>query len=646
MSEHVLEILAGDRAGEVVSLARERFTLGRRPSNDIPVKDDKASGQHAELVREGGAWVLRDLDSTNGTFMDGRKVTEVGLSPGDIFQIGLTKFCFRLASDASRVPAGGAADAGELAVRRVDQAQLQRVRKRGGGTLGLVVALVVAAGAGGWVWFKFGGEQAATRRQARNVVALTGNLLSADIAGCETESGFDLAVGGTPFQLGSPAHGGASALSVTRGDGPPFALARVIEPARVLAEESLRVVGHVRTEAGAKIAMRVRFTSSGEGNSLSLTVGSAPVAADDWTEIDRAFAVPPGMDRAQVEVFALLPTADATASADDLGLVKGGDGKPLNLTAKNGVRLLGSGASAAVALGEDFLVQGFRPLADAGSPLAAADAAGLASLADAGIGLGATLADDRFALTLSGGSGFAVDFPGADGLVVRGGEGAVFVAPGEDLAQPVTELLLGAGTSRLALVFATPVPVRGARAGRGWRLTVPDAAAVDLVVGFETERRAARDRVRDARAEILAHRPGAALALLTEVVDRYPHDDVALGEAQQVRAEILATLNARIDQLERDAETARFFQARSGLVRVQKELDAIFAAYGEANVVRKDAIERVRQDATEMLASLDQQAIAERADGLRKLADAFEANGNAPLANLIQAYLTKHGGKN
>ena len=644
MSEHVLEILAGDRAGEVISLARDRITLGRRPNNDIPVKDEKASGQHAELVQEGGAWVLRDLESTNGTFMDGRKVTEVGLSSGDVFQIGLTKFCFRLASDPSRAVA--AAEGGEeFALRRVDQAQLQRVRKKGG-TLGLVAALVIAAGAGAWVWFTFGAEARDTRRQARTVVSIPGNLLAAEISGCEADAGWMLGAGGTSFALGSPAHSGSSALTATRGEGAAFALARLTEPVRVLGEEPLRVLGHARAEGGASVALRLRFSSSREADTLALTAGTSPSAADDWTPIDAAFAVPPGMDRVQVEVFALLPSADASVSVDDLGLVKGGDAKPLSLTAKNGVRLLGSGASAAVMIGEDVLVTGLRPLASPGTPLAAADAAGFVSLADAGLSLGATLADDRFTLTVEGGSGFGFEFPSPGGLLARAAADAAFAPAGEDLDQAVTEVLLGAGTSRLAVTFATPVAVRGARTPRGWRLSAPSAATATLVVAFEAERREARDRVRDARAEMLAQRPGAALATLTQVVDKYPHDDATLGEAQQVRAEILTELNARLDQLERDADTARFFQARSGLVRVQADLAAILAAYGEANVVRKDLIERVRTSAADMLATLDAQAIAERADGLRKLAEAFDANGNAPLATLINDYLTKHGDKN
>ena len=88
MTEFVLEILDGDRVGEIFELASEPLTFGRRQGNDIVLKDEKCSGRHAQVVLEDGSWVLRDLDSTNGTLMDGRKIDEVGLTANDIFQTG------------------------------------------------------------------------------------------------------------------------------------------------------------------------------------------------------------------------------------------------------------------------------------------------------------------------------------------------------------------------------------------------------------------------------------------------------------------------------------------------------------------------------------------------------------------------------
>src|SRR5690606_9553639 len=258
MSEYVLEVLDGESAGQVISLDKERLSLGRRPGNDVVLKDEKASGNHAEVVREGDAWVLRDLGSRNGTRMDGRDVKEVGLSPGDVFQVGLTRIGFRRAEDPSlRVPAAEGEGAEGFAMHRVDQARLQRV-KGGRGMLPMVAALLVVAGAGVWVWLRYGGdrEPGAPRRQ-REVVSVPGNLLANDVAAVDRADAFDLGGGGADFVIGSPAHSGANALTVERGEGAPFAVARLREPLRVIADDTLEVSAHVSCSGGAQVALRV-----------------------------------------------------------------------------------------------------------------------------------------------------------------------------------------------------------------------------------------------------------------------------------------------------------------------------------------------------------------------------------------------------
>src|SRR5580765_2074065 len=105
MAQFVLEILDGDRAGEVVSLGAA-LRIGRKPANDLVLADEKTSGVHAEIVPEGDRFVLRDLGSTNGTFLDGRRITEVVLSPGDAFMIGRVHLRFRADGDEGAGVAG------------------------------------------------------------------------------------------------------------------------------------------------------------------------------------------------------------------------------------------------------------------------------------------------------------------------------------------------------------------------------------------------------------------------------------------------------------------------------------------------------------------------------------------------------------
>ncbi|MEQ8847557.1 sigma 54-interacting transcriptional regulator [Botrimarina sp.] len=76
-------------------LPGENVTIGRAPTNRIVVKDERCSRSHAEVFPSAGEWVLRDLESRNGTTVNGARITsDHTLSPGDIIQIGSTWLAF------------------------------------------------------------------------------------------------------------------------------------------------------------------------------------------------------------------------------------------------------------------------------------------------------------------------------------------------------------------------------------------------------------------------------------------------------------------------------------------------------------------------------------------------------------------------
>ena len=76
-------------------LATARLLMGRESKNDIVIPDLNASRQHAELRLEPqGVWVITDLGSTNGTFVNDREITAQPLSEGDRITIGVTNFVF------------------------------------------------------------------------------------------------------------------------------------------------------------------------------------------------------------------------------------------------------------------------------------------------------------------------------------------------------------------------------------------------------------------------------------------------------------------------------------------------------------------------------------------------------------------------
>ncbi|HJS06680.1 MAG TPA: FHA domain-containing protein, partial [Pirellulales bacterium] len=73
----------------------QSVTIGRAPTNQIILKDDRCSRTHAEVFMSQGKWIIRDLDSRNGTVIAGELVRgDRVLDPGDIVRIGQSQFAF------------------------------------------------------------------------------------------------------------------------------------------------------------------------------------------------------------------------------------------------------------------------------------------------------------------------------------------------------------------------------------------------------------------------------------------------------------------------------------------------------------------------------------------------------------------------
>lgn len=68
-------IIEGSGSGTTVALSSLPVTIGRAEDSTIVISDDYASSKHARLVPEGGGWKLEDLGSTNGTVLNGKKLT-------------------------------------------------------------------------------------------------------------------------------------------------------------------------------------------------------------------------------------------------------------------------------------------------------------------------------------------------------------------------------------------------------------------------------------------------------------------------------------------------------------------------------------------------------------------------------------------
>ncbi|KQM82040.1 FHA domain-containing protein [Agromyces sp. Leaf222] len=91
-----LVITSGQKAGTEFPLGRDEITIGRSSDSAIIIRDDYTSTHHARMMLWNGKWMLQDLDSTNGTFLDGARVTvPVQIPLGATIKVGATTFELR-----------------------------------------------------------------------------------------------------------------------------------------------------------------------------------------------------------------------------------------------------------------------------------------------------------------------------------------------------------------------------------------------------------------------------------------------------------------------------------------------------------------------------------------------------------------------
>ena len=82
------------KAPNTVRLDRDVVSIGRGSDRAVHIDDRACSRHHAEIQRLGGRWILRDLESANGTWLNGKRVVEASLEDGDELRIGATLFRF------------------------------------------------------------------------------------------------------------------------------------------------------------------------------------------------------------------------------------------------------------------------------------------------------------------------------------------------------------------------------------------------------------------------------------------------------------------------------------------------------------------------------------------------------------------------
>ncbi|MBD3610318.1 MAG: FHA domain-containing protein [Gammaproteobacteria bacterium] len=144
-------------------LDKDQMTVGRNPDNDIVLVDGTVSGNHALLIRRqdisapgGEVFSLEDKNSTNGTFVNGERITSQKMSSGDIVQFGKLRLMFSqtaiTANDSTMIMTQGMITDGRMIAVKfltgVNMGQIKVVDKEGIriGTKGTGIAEIARRG--------------------------------------------------------------------------------------------------------------------------------------------------------------------------------------------------------------------------------------------------------------------------------------------------------------------------------------------------------------------------------------------------------------------------------------------------------------------------------------------------------------------
>ena len=163
-----LVLLSEGLTGRTFELKVDKTTVGRVEDNTFQIPETSVSSHHAEILLRGSEVVVKDLNSTNGTFINGEKVSEAVLKPGQILRLGMIEM--RLETGDAAPPSKRSLDQTRVIPQGVKLDELEGTRpisnlagtkgferKRNTATIGFIVLMVVIGSAliGALLWVVF-----------------------------------------------------------------------------------------------------------------------------------------------------------------------------------------------------------------------------------------------------------------------------------------------------------------------------------------------------------------------------------------------------------------------------------------------------------------------------------------------------------
>ncbi|MBI2385144.1 MAG: FHA domain-containing protein [Elusimicrobia bacterium] len=108
-----------------VAMEKESVSIGRKPDNDIVIDNPAISGHHCKLTMEGGGYYVEDLESTNGTFVNEKRIKKSGLHHNDV--VGLAKHAVVFLNEAEVADAGAPSPSSDATMVLTPQKQAELV---------------------------------------------------------------------------------------------------------------------------------------------------------------------------------------------------------------------------------------------------------------------------------------------------------------------------------------------------------------------------------------------------------------------------------------------------------------------------------------------------------------------------------------
>ena len=631
---YALRFEEGERRGEVVALTGAATTFGRKPGNSVQVLDPSVSGKHAEVVVDGDQVTLRDLGSTNGSRVNGERISERRLQVGDRLMLGTVELVLLDTQAApaaaphgdggddggiglelesgepeprpavrpsveytSVVPALRPPDAGE-AVRSIGAEKLARSGKKN--ALAAVGLFLIAIGGGAAWWFTRGGGGAGGGAPLRAVEAVAGNLLAAGYS-FETP---DLPAGwsnaedaAASFEPDRRARaGGAQGLSADLGPNSAARLSSEAQPAG----RPMKLIAALGADGGARVRAGLRFESS-TGACLPAEAWGPWVRASEGGSVEArefAAALPATYDRVRALIQAQSGAEGGTALVDDVALVPAGSavGRVVKLDDVE-LHLLGEPATGAVLFKIDHALLGGMGLS-----LPSGEEAPLEAAADP-VGVRISTTAQGAVLEFTAESGTA-----AGGIATTAADG--FKSHQSQFERPAVEsIVLGAGRELVRLRFDAPALVRGLpnAGGSTFTLQVVGLKGALIQTSFSDDRVAAEALARDARAAARGGDMSRVIALWSRLINEHPIDAALIAEAEAGRAKALNEGLAAVAAVRADVERARFFRLLALFRECREKSLSIARAYAgsEVEARAKEVAAGVEQDIAVLAKDLD-----------------------------------------